>query len=494
MGVIVNLLIRLSIFYFLGEVLLFPDDPRFAGKAIPIRNFIIVITLSLLFPILYFWKKKWKKYPFWFDNLYLSLFWLDMAGNSLNLYDTYFFFDLLPHFHGTGAFSAALFGAFGLPAGISIMLANIVHALLEAQEYFTDVFFGTHNVRGTFDIVNDLLVGFIGASVYPFISKRLQKVLFVLIITVLLTLFFHQQVATHIKALLFISQEFSYIPTKPLHLLSKPPTQKQIELSRGEEKIIADLFVPTQWFETAKKPQHSAIILAMGVRTQEKDKPIIRNFANSLSRLGYVVLWPRREILDKGVASYERPETFIAGFDYLSTLEAVNKKRISFVGFSVGSSTAFVAAADSRIAEKVHGFVFFGGYYDLFDYLASLTSNTTMLNNKKITWQPENGAVSHAEEILKEEQVDRVILKSLNPKERLSNFKARIFILHDRNDSYVPYVESIKLQQALPKDKIGSFVLVDLFAHVQPKKTISMFTIGEVIKLYQFLFAVFSYF
>lgn len=175
-GLILNILIRLSIVYFLGEVLLFPDDPRFAGKAIPIRNLIIVISLSLLFPILYFWKKKWKwfdfahhKYPFWWDNLYLSIFWLDMAGNSFNLYDTYFYFDLIPHFHSTAALAVVLLGAFGFSFWGGVGFANIIHMFLEAQEYYTDVIFKTHNVRGTFDVVNDLVGGVIGTILYGLI-------------------------------------------------------------------------------------------------------------------------------------------------------------------------------------------------------------------------------------------------------------------------------------------------------------------------------------
>lgn len=183
LGLIVNILIRFSIFYFLGEVLLFPDDSRFAGKAIPIRNFIIVITLSLLFPILYFWKKRWggstslttSKYPFWFDNLYLSIFWLDMVGNSFNLYDTYFYFDLIPHFHSTAALAAVLLGAFGFSFWGGVGLANIIHMLLEAQEYYTDIFLGTHNVRGVFDVVNDLMVGVVGTIVYGLVYVWLTK-------------------------------------------------------------------------------------------------------------------------------------------------------------------------------------------------------------------------------------------------------------------------------------------------------------------------------
>ena len=174
-GFIVNFSIRLSILYFLGEVFLFPNDPRFAGKAIPIRNLIIVLTFSLLFPFFHFVKKRWKKYPFWFDNLYLSLFWLDMAGNSFNLYDSYYYFDLLPHFHGAGAIAAVLYGAFSFGALSSLGLANIIHVFLEAQEYYTDIFLKTHNVRGTFDVINDLVVGILGTFLYVMLIIWFRK-------------------------------------------------------------------------------------------------------------------------------------------------------------------------------------------------------------------------------------------------------------------------------------------------------------------------------
>src|SRR3990172_843174 len=157
-GLGMNLSLRLSILYFLGEVLRKPNDARFAGKAIPVRNLIVVRSLSFLFPVLNkFWPRRpWVRYPVWLDNLYLSVFWLDMAGNSFDLYDTHYYFDLIPHFHGTGAIAAVLKRLFGLPALSAIGLANALHLLLEAQEYYTDVLLGTHNVRGVSDTVNDL--------------------------------------------------------------------------------------------------------------------------------------------------------------------------------------------------------------------------------------------------------------------------------------------------------------------------------------------------
>lgn len=177
MGLTLNILLRVSIFYFLGEVLLRPDDPRFAGKAIPVRNAIIVLVFSSAFPALYFFRKRWDKYPFLSDNLFLSIFWLDMAGNSFNLYDRYYYFDLVPHFHAPGALAVALRAAFSLPALSAAGVSTVAHTALEAQEYYTDVWFGTHNVRGVSDVVNDLVAGLFGVGVYLTLDTLIRKAL-----------------------------------------------------------------------------------------------------------------------------------------------------------------------------------------------------------------------------------------------------------------------------------------------------------------------------
>ena len=174
-GLALNALLRLSIAYFLAEVLRHPDDPRFAGKAIPIRNLLIVGGGGLLFPALHFGRRRWPRYPVWQDNLYLSMYWLDMAGNSFDLYDRYYYFDVLPHFHGSGAVAAVLYGAFGPPPLRAVGLANLLHLLLEAQENATDLLLGTRNVRGLADTAHDLVAGLLGTSLYVWAAARASR-------------------------------------------------------------------------------------------------------------------------------------------------------------------------------------------------------------------------------------------------------------------------------------------------------------------------------
>ena len=165
-GAALNVLLRLHLAYFLAEVLRNPDDPRFAGKAIPVRNLVIVGGLSLLFPALHVLRPRWTRYPVWTDDLWVSLFWLDMAGNSFDLYDRYTHFDLIPHFHGTGAAAVAIREAAAVTPRRAFAAANALHVALEAQELFTDIFFGTHNVRGWWDSAGDIAAGVLGSAAY----------------------------------------------------------------------------------------------------------------------------------------------------------------------------------------------------------------------------------------------------------------------------------------------------------------------------------------
>jgi hypothetical protein len=160
-----NVILRLAIVGVVLDALLNPDAARYAGKAIGTRG-LVLIPAGLLVPLLHLVRGRRGRYPTWTDNLYLSIFALDMGGNLLDLYDRYFFFDLVPHFHGTGAVSVVLTQLFRLPVLAGIGVAQIIHVLLEAQEYYSDVFFGLRNVRGTWDTINDLLAGIGGSLAY----------------------------------------------------------------------------------------------------------------------------------------------------------------------------------------------------------------------------------------------------------------------------------------------------------------------------------------
>ncbi len=176
LGWTINAMLRICMVYYLSEVLRYPHDHRFEGKALPVRNLLMVGSFTMLFPFRHLTFLRRGRYPIWLDNLYLSIFWLDMAGNSLDLYDRYLHFDLLPHSYGPGAAAVVLQEVLGLPALGAFGVANLLHILLEAQEYYTDVVFGTRNVRGRWDTAGDLLAGLVGTIAYTAIAEALKTV------------------------------------------------------------------------------------------------------------------------------------------------------------------------------------------------------------------------------------------------------------------------------------------------------------------------------
>src|SRR4051794_26379568 len=144
MAILLNLFFRACLLFFMLDSLINASDDRYAGKGLSIRNVVIVVVWSMVFPALFFISKKWRSYPWAYDNLYLSIFWLDMLGNALNFYNVLDDWDLLPHFHGPGALTLIFRGLGRRSYLASTGSATMIHVALEVQEYLGDVVMGTH--------------------------------------------------------------------------------------------------------------------------------------------------------------------------------------------------------------------------------------------------------------------------------------------------------------------------------------------------------------
>jgi hypothetical protein len=173
LGWLTNLTLRAFIGFVLADALRRPDDPRYAGKGIGTRG-LVMLPASLLVPSMRRAREVRGRYPVWTDDLYLSIFALDLAGNFLGLYDRYTHFDVIPHLHGTGAATWVVAELFDLPALSAVGVAQLTHICLEAQEYYSDVLFGLHNVRGTWDTVGDLLAGAVGSAAYAGLRRLIR--------------------------------------------------------------------------------------------------------------------------------------------------------------------------------------------------------------------------------------------------------------------------------------------------------------------------------
>lgn len=173
----INVLLRLAIAGLMADTYIRRDWPQYQGKALAIRNIVVIGLGSLLVPALHVRYGGGKAYPFMADNLYLSMYVGDMVGNAADIYDRWYWYDWITHFTGSGASALALALTLAeLPqtraagwrrnARRAWRITNLLHAALELQEWLTDVFGGTRNVHGIGDAAHDTIMGLLGSASY----------------------------------------------------------------------------------------------------------------------------------------------------------------------------------------------------------------------------------------------------------------------------------------------------------------------------------------
>jgi hypothetical protein len=262
-----------------------------------------------------------------------------------------------------------------------------------------------------------------------------------------------------------------------------------------------------------------------------------------IARAGFVVLIPESPDLRADRVLPSERESLVAAFRFLQELPYVDAQRIGFVGFSVGSSLLAVAAADPRISAEVRMVNFFGGYDDAAALLRAIAAREMVLEDGSvIPWKPADHVRTLFAGVLLEfvdDPADRVLVsralkdgQDLAPKERLGlgerarvlydlftahdgkrvdallaalpddlrerlrvlspctyarDLRTRMYVMHDVDDSFVPYVESRRLVARLPPAQ-RIYTEFSLFAHVQPRAVNAPVFAREVSKLLRHLY------
>ena len=164
----------------------------------------------------------------------------------------------------------------------------------------------------------------------------------------------------------------SLIPGEDQAETAEPNARSVGYTSSAGDEIPADLYVPS-----ADGPG-PALILVNGVEVTGRRHPVLVAFAGSLARAGFVVLAPE-QLGNAAYRLVNRdPDALVAGFEFLARQPEVDPQRIAFVGVSTGGSLSLVAAADPRIADDVAFVATVGSYYSLATLLQAATTGTIL--------------------------------------------------------------------------------------------------------------------
>src|SRR3989338_1652298 len=302
------------------------------------------------------------------------------------------------------------------------------------------------------------------------------------------------------------------------------PVVERLQISRGEEKIPADLY------RLPDGKRRAAILLTHGIIEAGKDDPRLIRFAHSLARSGFVVLVPELRVMKAFRIRFEDVDDIVASFRFLaSRKEIVDESKIGLLGFSYGAGPTLMAAAHPSIHHQVKFLVSFGGYYDPINVIRFITTGTYEYRGERgsLTPQPYGKFVFFMNnvdyvqneqdrkllrEIFKEEEEKKVsdpgpLLHGLSPSGRylyqlltnedpglvddlvrkidprvqeylrrlaiaplLPSIHGYLLIGHGSTDPLIPYTESLRLADAVQDKNRVLLAILKLFTHVDPAR------------------------
>lgn len=315
----------------------------------------------------------------------------------------------------------------------------------------------------------------------------------------------------------FLPDMMVSLPVRPVTWFTAEPIREPMTIDYGSGRIAADVYRP------ADGGRHAAIVFSMGAPPLDRDDSRLVKLAEDVARAGVVMLVPFSTRLDAELIQPEEVTALVGAFRYIRAQDYVDHERVGYIGVSVGASLALLAAADEGISDEVDFVVSFGGYFDALDVLAALSTRHISYDGLEERWEPRNHSVRvMARQLIDklDNPVDRRVLEEifvdrrsaegaglwrlsavgrasydfltnrdpsrvdelmarlpeealrdlrvLSPSRNVEGVQAELFIVHDRGDPYVPYVESRRMRDRLADREDLHYTEVSLFEHVEP--------------------------
>ena len=338
---------------------------------------------------------------------------------------------------------------------------------------------------------------------------------------------------------LFVTQVLD-LPVKPQSWFTDEPMRQEIRYSVNDDALVADVYRPPGGGTRA------AALLSVGASPLGLDDPNIVMLGDALARAGYVAMlhWSPEMGLRSNMDPSE-PGRLVEAFLYMEGLDYVDPERVGIGGFCVGASLALVAAADPAIRERVAFVNAFGPFFDAEALMLQAVSRTVEYNGERVPWQPhrrtlkflateliENLDNASDVRILTHHYLDQEAptpagpqtltpqgriaarlldgvqpdeartlyemlpttfsedLSRISPSTYVDGLRARLLILHTRNDEYVPAAESRRLLDATRDRLEVRYTEFIGFDHLLPDEDNILTRLREAFVMYRHMYSI----
>jgi hypothetical protein len=311
---------------------------------------------------------------------------------------------------------------------------------------------------------------------------------------------------------------FAGLPVDPSGWPARPVVYEQETLQATPEWAGLHIWRPRQG-------RYPALVVSLGVNPAPPDDPRVVRLFRGLARAGLVAVLVEQQALNEDRLTTAAPDVLVRAVERVRVLPAVRGERLGLMGFSVGASLVEIAAADPRIRDHVAVVEGFGGYARLADLVQAATTGVIRYEDHTERWEadpmtvrivrenliadlpdpaerdalwralvdataplPPVGALSaegravltlltntdpnHFPELFAAlPEARRAEFEALSPVHVLDRIRARVFLMHDRGDPLIPYVESRRVRDRLTAiGKPPYYSEFAIFEHVDPTR------------------------
>ena len=316
------------------------------------------------------------------------------------------------------------------------------------------------------------------------------------------------------RAALFVPQVLE-VPFKPQPWFASDPVRHEVTYPQEIGTGVADVY------RIPDGEPRAAVLLFLGANAAGRDDEDVVNLGNALARGGFAVMfhWSPTMALQHNIDSVEI-DNLVRAFQFLEQQDWVDSKRVGIGGFCVGASFSLVAAADPRISDRVRFVNAFGPYFDAEDLLLQVVTRSRLYQGVRTPWQPDSLTLEvFANELIETvddmadidlltkkyltgelrdgqpatsagQTVDRLLegvspgeaaglyatlpeefreaMDQISPSRYVDDIKAKLLVLHARDDELVPSAESRRLAEAMADRGDVRYTELLSFDHVRP--------------------------
>lgn len=286
----------------------------------------------------------------------------------------------------------------------------------------------------------------------------------------------------------------------------EPVTHTKTTLPSASGTVFLDIYAPSASAPPVVPGSREAMLVITGVG-DNRQEPQVVNFLQTLARSGIVVMNVTTPALLADRVDAGDKDAVVQAFRLLQHWPSVGAARVGMLGISAGGALICLAAADARIRSQVAFVSLLGGFFDATTLLETLGRRAQDIDGTLQPWHPvavplqalastiapalpgddgtvlvnafasypagaltatqlaqlapESAAIYHllagdesgrvAENLAALTPTLHTLLTNISPSTVVSQIRAPVYLLHDRNDQFVPVTKSREFAAALAR-------------------------------------------